>query len=132
MHFLTGIENREEYLLKNFRYYPIFQYINNELAKDAKIMLIYTNMSYYCDRSYIYDSYHSGYTLRKILQESHNTAEGWKRFSQLGISHVFLDHTFMEKDFTSVGLQLQSFTDFSKQYLIPLVKSGDVMLYQLR
>jgi len=97
--FLTGVLSRDQYLRLHLSDYPHFVFMNRFLPDNARVMMIYTNRGYLLDRAYRYDSYFSGYSLKKILRHADDANAVAEGFRQLGVTHLYINMKGLEADF---------------------------------
>ena len=69
--YLFGGQSRQEYLDAHLDQYRAIDFINRNLPQDARVLLLFAgNRGYYLDRDYFYSAYHSGESIRSILERS--------------------------------------------------------------
>ena len=93
---VLGGETRDQFLTRNIDYYPYYQTLNTETAKDAKVWLI--NMrrdTYNIDRPSFSDYLFEDWTLRKMLWESRTVSELRSKAAAMGVQYVLTRHDFM-------------------------------------
>jgi hypothetical protein len=101
---VIGGESRDQYLARNLDYYPYYQIISGETAKDSRVWLI--NMrrdAYNLDRGYFSDYLFEDWTLRKMIWESRNAQELRAKAAAMNVQYVLARHDFLfDYDRTSI------------------------------
>ncbi len=93
--YIAGRVSRDQYLGKRLGNYEAFKFINENLPKDVKIMLLFLgNRGYYCDRPYVYDTYYDGMTLKEIIQRSKNAGEIKLALTKTKVTHLLMNNRF--------------------------------------
>ena len=102
--YLSGNVSRDEYI-SSYRYeYPAFQYINEHLAPNAKILFFYIGKrGYYCNREYFPDEGRNIKLLYGLINSVSFPWEIWDEFHKLGITHFMINNSsFKERIFSDV------------------------------
>ncbi len=91
-----GGETRDQFLTRNIDYYPYYQTLNTETAKDAKVWLINLRRdTYNIDRPSFSDYLFEDWTLRRMLWESRTVSELRSKAAAMGVQYVLTRHDFM-------------------------------------
>lgn len=131
---LIGKVTRDDYLSRHLNGYEASKYINENLPKEAVILMIYTgDRGYYVERDYYYNSYLSGQPIREALGGAKSAGDVVKYLTGKGITHILVDERlfqeFMENNMDEKGKAL--FSDFSKEYLGQLHSSEGYTVYKI-
>jgi len=144
--YLFGNVSKEEFLLEHgVNYYPVLQY---EIPSNAKILFVGESRGYYCQRDYLLYTAIEGVDdneipLRKLIVESQNLQELLQRLQRLGITHILVNFSemnrfarhYLKRD-SYFGFQTQKDQAmlsalFSPQYARVLISQSQVTLYEI-
>lgn len=93
--FILGIEDRKQFLSRNFKIFPFLDYINKTLTPDNKIMLLDMGpIGYYLDIPVFQETIFESYTFKKKLKDL-NCLQNF--LHQNGITHILTDMAFVKK-----------------------------------
>ena len=96
--YLNGTLSRDQYINKYRPEYPLMQYINKNLSKDAKILFIYLgNRAYYCDREYVFDMNNNRSIFRQIVKGSSEPETIFLGLENMGITHLLIRYDIFDK-----------------------------------
>lgn len=102
--YLSGNVSRDAYI-SSYRYeYPAFQYINEKLSSDAKILFFYVGKrGYYCNREYFPDE---GRNIKLLYGLINTVSSPWEirdELHKLGITHLMINNSlFKERIFSDI------------------------------
>lgn len=121
--YLSGKVSRDEYITRYRPEYPVMQYANRRLSKDARILFIFMGKrGYYCDRPYLLDDEGRPSIIAKIVNRSESPGEIASRLRESRITHLMLQsdifNRWVTEDFTAEKGRL--FMAFLKQHTILL------------
>lgn len=87
---VTGKETEEAFNRRVIANYDAFQYINKELPANAKVLFVWENRTYNCDRDIVGDHYFTISSVFELLLPPELTVEEIARNMQkYGITHLF-------------------------------------------
>ncbi len=94
--YLNGQISREEFLTNRIPGFPVFDYINKNLPKDAKILMsVWESRGYLLDRDYIWANPLSQRTM--IQEDFHSVNQLARDMRRRGITHVLLNHSNLKR-----------------------------------
>jgi hypothetical protein len=133
--YLARKESRDSYLARTLPDYPVFQYVNLHLPKEAKIYFIFMGRrGYYCDRSYFHDPGEHPWFLVSILKEAQGPEGVYDGLTKAGITHLLaredLWRRFLSDNITPEQHKMWEF--FAARHLVGLYRNGDYSVYELR
>jgi hypothetical protein len=92
--FISGNISRRNFMLSQF-YYPPLDYINHQLPKDARVMMVGAQMSYGLERDYIAEVNWDSTDWRRLLVRSQSFEDVSQDLKRQGITHIlFTDSLF--------------------------------------
>ncbi len=96
MAYLTGKETREEFLTRHISSYPLFQSMNESLAKEAVVLFVYMrNLGYLAERRFFSDSFQEAHTLQTLIAKDASPAGLMRQFKALGITDLMVKDDFV-------------------------------------
>lgn len=132
---LRGEESREAYLRRRVPYYGIMAYANEHLPEDARILFLFMgNRGYYCERDYLYDTYFSGESFRRVIASSYSVDGILKYLESQGITHILLNKK-LTLDFFHNNLKPEkerNFHHFLRQYVETIREDGKYYLLRVK
>ena len=102
--YLSGKVSKDKYI-SSYRYeYPVFQYINEHLSSNAKILFFYVGKrGYYCDREYFPDE---GRNIKLLYGLINSVSFPWEirdELHKIGITHLMINNSyFKERIFSDI------------------------------
>lgn len=67
--YLSGRENRDEFLARRLEYYPALAAINHNLSGQDRVLFLFAGSAgYYCQKPYYYHTMYNGEAVRPLLQ----------------------------------------------------------------
>ncbi|MFC1579325.1 ArnT family glycosyltransferase [Thermodesulfobacteriota bacterium] len=133
--YITGKVDRDEYISRYRREYPVLQYINKATPRDAKLLFLFLGKrGYYCDREYVPDTEGQVKALYRNIKGAKSPKDIWLRFRARGITHLVVDLPIFDKWLHSLfDTETQKRTkEFFKKYLVPMVIKNGVGLYGIK
>lgn len=95
--YLEGRESRDAYLSRTIPDYDSIRFANSYLPAGAKVMLVFAgDRGYYWKREYYYGD-RAGIYLKGFVNGSRDDEELKKKFSSLGVTHLFANDRLLEK-----------------------------------
>jgi hypothetical protein len=89
--FIIGELSRRSFMRQSF-YYPAIDFINHELPKNARVMIIGAQMSYGLQRDYIADANWDSTEWRRLLIRNDSVEEVNQELKRRGVTHVWVDY----------------------------------------
>ena len=71
---------------------PYLRFVNDHLSSDARILMLNTNLGFFCDREYLADSFFEASQIAAWLAGADTAEEVYRRLRGRGITHVVLDY----------------------------------------
>lgn len=94
--YLMGMENREEYLLRELPVYSLYRAFNRSLSEDDRALFVYMrNFGYLCEKKFISDSVFEARTLQSVLEPGVSPDGIAGRLRALGVTHLMFDNRFV-------------------------------------
>jgi len=110
--FLTGRENRDEYLTRVLPDYRVMQYANRNLPGAARIYLLFMGRrAYYCERDYFHDGGDNASLLLAVIGAAKNSEE-----IEIGLRKKRLTHLMVRKDLLIRFLENNLTADNAKKW----------------
>ncbi|MBW2146065.1 MAG: phospholipid carrier-dependent glycosyltransferase [Deltaproteobacteria bacterium] len=135
MPLVRGKETREEYIRRRVPDYSIMSYANAHLPEDTRILFLFMgNRGYYCERDYVYDTYFSGESFRRVIASSCSADDILKYLESQRITHILLNKR-LTLDFFHNNLQPEKERNlhyFLKKYVEPVRVEGTYYLLQVK
>ncbi|MDD5614262.1 MAG: glycosyltransferase family 39 protein, partial [Candidatus Omnitrophica bacterium] len=125
-------ENRPEFLSRNIKIYPVFEYINENLPLNSKIMLLNVGPAgYYIDRAVYQESIFEDYTFTQRLSVSRQELLSFLKKENIG--YLLTDEAFLKTYLTPrlSANQAKNFKEFRLNNLLPLYRYGSLVLYEI-
>ncbi len=102
--YLSGKVSKDEYVSSYLYEYPAFQYINEHLSPNAKILFFYIGKrGYYCQREYFPDE---GRNIKLLYGLINTVSSPWElrdEFLKIGITHLMINNSsFKERIFSDI------------------------------
>jgi len=140
-----GRESREEYLSRDRigynlmpYYYPVVEYINENLPVDAKVLFIGEARGYYCKRDFVTSLAEDPHSIvTRLVRFCRNNDELLENFKSLDITHVLYNRKEAYrlrgcKIFDWQGDDFQIFHKFWRNNLKLIYAENDVHLFEVR
>jgi hypothetical protein len=70
---------------------PVYRFINDELPAKARVMMVNTNLGFFCHRDYIADSFFEASQMRHLLQPASSKEQAAAILAGQGITHLLVD-----------------------------------------
>lgn len=128
-----GVLPQQRYLELSLDHYSLYNYINQTLPKESKILLFREIRGYYLSRNYLWgDPLNQG----MIFYEGMNSAdELYRKLKELKITHILVNdrlniYKFNEKYYSDKIISLMS--GVIKEYTVLVKEINQVYLYELR
>jgi hypothetical protein len=104
--FLTGKENRSEYLTRVMPDYRVMRYANENLPTAARIYLLFMGRrAYYCERDYYHDGGDNAALLVGLIGDAKNSSDIEIGLRRRGLTHLMartdLLVTFLQNNLTA-------------------------------
>jgi len=136
-----GNQTREEFLTEKVPNYQAFNYINNKLPADARLMFFWDNRGYFCDRPKIGDSVIEAPSMIELVHDA-GSAEAFRlTLAEMGVTHVMLNklfltrfppHTTSKEDKRRFDADFRIFENFLERYCEPCFEADWATVYALR
>ncbi len=119
---ISGIESRDEFMLRNISVYKIYSFANRNLPIDAKVFLVgMKNYTFLFDRKCFSDSMFETYTLSRILSSARSTAAIKEQLRIMGVTHIMYDDNSVSGKNSMLSTdEKKLFNLFKDQYLEPM------------
>ncbi len=89
-------ENRDQFLTRQIRAYPLYRTANEFMGEKEKILLVYVqNMGYLMDRPFFSDSIFEAHSLKKIIDEEVYAEGIIIKLKSMGITHILFNHNYI-------------------------------------
>lgn len=133
--YITGKVGRDAYISRYRREFPVMQYVNRAVPRDAKILFLFLGKrGYYCDREYIPDTAGQVRSLYNTFRGAKGPQDIRAKLRERGITHLLVDLTIFDKwlhDLLDEKAQGHA-KAFFRKYLNPMYFKNGVALYALR
>jgi hypothetical protein len=133
--YITGRVDRDGYISRYRKEYPVMQYVNRVVPRDAKILFVFLGKrGYYCDREYIPDTPGQVRSLYNMFREAEDPKDIWATLRKRGVTHLLVDLGIFDKwlhDLMDAKARGHA-KAFFKEYLTPMYYRNGVGLYALR
>jgi hypothetical protein len=129
---VSGMESKESFLLRTFAPYDTFRYINKNLPEDAKILFLWENRGFYCEREYIFDSVFEASWILKMVREAKNSLGLFKKLNEMQITHILLNKRLAGIFYDPKGGELKIIEEFLAKYTELIYSKNNVDLYILK
>ena len=133
--YITGKVDRDEYISRYRREYPVIQYANKSTPRDAKILFLFLGKrGYYCDREYVPDTEGQVRSLYRNIRGAKSPEDIWLQLKGQGITHLIMDIPIFDRWMHSLfdAHEQRYVQGFIKRYLVPEYFKDGVALYQMK
>lgn len=130
--FILGKESRSQFWRRRFRFYPLIEYVNASLPKDAKLMLLNLGpTAYFFEREIFQESIFEDYTFRLQLKKSPSQLASYLR--QEGVDFILLNQAQIRRYLLPhlAEDELRNLAEFQKKHLELRVRDKEFSLYRL-
>ena len=111
---------RSEYLSKKLDYYPAMKFMEKGLPRDASVLFIGDQRSYYCPRRHLAPMALLPNPLRAWVQESETGADLGRALRELGFTHIFFNHKEAKR---LESYRVLDLTDHGREVFNSLIRS---------
>lgn len=133
--YLTGRENRHEYLTRKLDFYPAMGFINKSLPKNARVLFLFAgDRGYYCQRDYFYRTWFSGELIKEVLARASSLKQALNAIKGLPATHLLVNDNLLTSYFSGLedtGL-LNRWSVFQKEGLLSLFSARGYTVYLVR
>lgn len=135
-----GNQTREEFLATKVPHYSVFEYINETLPANARLVFFWDNRGFFCDRPQIGDSVFEASSMLELFSEAGNPAAYRQKLNEMGITHIFVNKAFFRrfppfavspKDEARILRDVASLERFLARHAIPVFSDGETAVYEL-
>lgn len=133
--YITGKVDRDEYISRYRREYPVIQFANMSTPRDAKILFLFLGKrGYYCDREYVPDTEGQVRSLYRNIRGAKSPEDIWLQLKGQGITHLIMDIPIFDRWMHSLfdAHEQRYVQGFIKRYLVPEYFKDGVALYQMK
>lgn len=129
--FVFGLESERDFYLKlkDHNGYDVFQYINDKLPKDARLLIFRDVRGYLSGRDYMISTEYSQKTVDLPNIADKNAL--YRRLKELGITHVFIN---TKLELFQPGAAIQNFKPYvsekSDRMMMDMLKDGGKLVYE--
>ena len=94
--YLMNKENRDEFLTRQIKAYPLYLAANHMNEPEDKVLLVHMkNLGYLMDRPFYSDTFFEAHTLKEIIDEEVYAGDIINRLKSMGITHILFNHKFV-------------------------------------
>lgn len=132
--FLLGRQSRSEYLTRFVPEYPVVEYANAHLPREATVYLAFLgDRGYYWHARYSFDTHSPGITLRDAVRGAGDADGVAAALRRRGISHIAaIDSLLIDSMRRNLApLDYQRWEQFTRTHLKPLVDHAGIGLYEI-
>jgi hypothetical protein len=132
---LTGGETKIEFLSRMVSDFPAMQYIQANLPKDSRVLMLWDGQSYYCDARCVPDLFQSQWTA--FYQNNSTVSSMRSLLVSKHVTHLMVNQSdtsfFLAHDFESKNKQALNFllTDFAPKCTATVFQDDFVKIYEL-
>ncbi|MEW6679692.1 MAG: glycosyltransferase family 39 protein [bacterium] len=126
---LVGKEPKEQYLTRTHQPYAMFQYINKNIKKDAKLLFVWENRGFFCEKRYIADSLFEVSWIMKMAREAKDTKGLSERLKEMGITHILINRGLQSIFMREEGMEI--IDRFIKEKTKPIYSIYYIDLYEI-
>ncbi|RJP68511.1 MAG: phospholipid carrier-dependent glycosyltransferase [Candidatus Abyssobacteria bacterium SURF_17] len=136
-----GDEKAEDFLARKVPNYPVFQYINENLPPDARLMFLWDNRGFFCERPQIGDSVFEAPSMLELAHKAGSTAAFREKLCEMRITHILLNELFFvrfppfsvsEEDKARIAADIEMLERFLAEYCVPLFSADGATVFALR
>lgn len=132
--YLSGDLSRDAYIEKYCPEYPAFQYVNENLQMDSRLLFMFIGKrGYYCDRDYIPDTGAQVNRLYRLIMKSNGPSELLNGFREMNITHLII-HVGLFKKWANEVFDADKkalLSSLFKEHATPLYSKNDVVVFKL-
>ena len=128
---VLGLETKEQFLERMVQPFSMFSYINKNIPKDQRILMVWENRAFYLDREYFADSFFEASTLMRWVEASGNPELLAKRIKESGFRYVLVNN-MLGQVFARLYPpgSIKILVDFINRDLKPIHSANDITLYE--
>ena len=137
---LIGKESTEDYLSKNIQPYKMFNYINKELPVSSKLLFVWENRGFYCNREYVADLIYEASWIIPFIYNMENPDKLLNKLKSMEITHLLYNQTLgnvfrpsfsapqQNQDFI---LSMKILEEFLGKYTRLIYQDNGVLLFEI-
>jgi hypothetical protein len=72
--------------------HPVFEFIDEELPPDARLLFLNTNHGFFCDREFVADSFFEASQINALLRQEEGPEGVGRALRALGITHLLIEN----------------------------------------
>ncbi|MEW6095881.1 MAG: glycosyltransferase family 39 protein [bacterium] len=130
---VLGVESKDSFLLRTFAPYDTFKYINDNLHQDVKILFLWENRGFYCDREYVSDSVFEASWILKMVREVKESSVLLKKLKEMEITHILLNKNLASIFYRDKGgVELKIIEEFLSNYTELVCFKNNVDLFKIK
>jgi hypothetical protein len=96
MPYIFQKENREPFLMRQIKSYPVYLSANHLVEQDEKVLLVFMrNFGFLMNRPFFSDSVFEAHTLTKIIDEEVYAEAIIEKLKSMGITHIMFNYHFV-------------------------------------
>ncbi len=133
----TGVETRENYLIRKIPYYPAVKYVNTQLPEGSKVLFVGESRGYYCKKGYIASSVFDKTPIVEWANMSDTPEELRKIFYKNQITHILFNKSEAKRLGDGFGVFYWTdkggkiFREFQDKYLKEIFPHNNVSVYEV-
>lgn len=128
----AGLETKDSYLSRTFQPYKVFKYINEKLDKKAKLLFLWENRGFYCEREYLADSFFQASHILKMIRKCGSADALLEELKKRGITHILINKQLVALFYTQKGGEIKIIEEFIGRYCNFVYAENDVDLYEIK
>jgi len=129
--FLTGM-SRDEFLTRRCPYYRAQLFVNDELAADATVLMVFVNQVLYMERPAAYDSFPDASAFLLAAEKAADAEELYLLARSWGVTHVFVYSREEERLWPSYAPRARDiFYDFLRRYTVSAYEDEASRVYEI-
>ncbi len=129
---VLGLETKNQFLERMVQPFSMFSYINRNIPKDERILMVWENRAFYLDRDYLADSFFEASTLMRWVEESASPESLAKRIREGGFRYVLVNNMLGQvfaRFYPPASVKI--LVDFINDHLKPIHSVNNITLYEL-
>ncbi|MEW6619734.1 MAG: glycosyltransferase family 39 protein [bacterium] len=127
----VGLESKDAYISRTFPPYKVFKYINEKLSDRAKILCLWENRGFYCEREYLADSFFEASHMLKMIRKCGSAPQLLEELRKQGITHILINKQLAAIFYDKKGVEIKIIEEFLGRYCHLLYSENDVDLYEI-
>lgn len=129
--YLVGV-SAENFLLKRCSFYRAQKFINEELPRDAKVLMVFTNHTLYLERPAVYDSFLEASAFLGAAERARSGEDLYRLARRWGVTHVHVYRGYERRTWPYYKAEARAtYYDFLRRFTVLVYEDQFNGVYEL-